>query len=298
MSLNGLIARTAAIAQVRHFLSSHGFAELEPQLLAPADTLEPNLYPFQVGESYLSTSPEAFLKQAIAAGFGNCFAIAHVFRHLEGEGRLHSPEFIMAEWYQAGATYRSMISLTQQLVNAVLSLSTQPWPILSWKTLWQQTFSTPLDDVIDDKSMVQFARQLDLTTTNATWEQLFTQITDIYVVPHFPPHPFFLIDYPAKISPLAQPVDNNPNYAERFELFIHGIELANGNTERFDAAAIQTVMVSEQRLRPHPSPLHQPLLRALKRLEGQTWSGVGLGIDRLAMLASKATHIRQVQTLK
>lgn len=296
MSLNGLRLRTTITNQVRQYLVDHQFEELEPQLFATADTLEPTIYPFTTGEYYLPTSPEAFLKQAMAAGMGDCFAISHAFRNLEGQGRLHNPEFMMVEWYQRNTDVKHMMSFTQGLVASILSLSTKPWFRVSWCQLWQQTLTTPLEDLFDDAAMITFAQQLQLNTAQATWEQLFYQIADIYLVSKFPHTPFFLTDYPAKISPLAQPKSSNPNFADRFELFIDGVELANGNTERFDAASIQLVMEAEQQRRPHASQLHQPFLTALKQLKGQQWTGVGLGLDRLSMLAGKIDDVHELQT--
>lgn len=296
MSLKGLLLRAQVINQVRQYLRNHHFNELEPQLLAPADTLEPTIYPFKVGDYYLPTSPEAFLKQAMAAGIGNCFAISHVFRALEGEGRLHSPEFIMVEWYAQNTSYLDQIRFTQNLVSTIIPNLPQTWATISWKQLWQQHLQVNLDDLLEDNCMIQFAIKLGLSTHNATWEQLFHQIADIYLVKHFPRQPFFLLDYPAKISPLAKTCSDNPGYAQRFELFIHGIELANGNTESFDVATIQSVMESEQQARSNPSPLYHQFLTALSTLKHQTWSGVGLGLDRLAMLLGRFHHLRDLQT--
>lgn len=285
MSLNGLKLRTQVIHRLRRQLIDLDFEEIEPQLFSPFDPHEPTIYPYTVEDYYLPTSPEVFLKQAIAAGLTNCFAISHVFRNLEGEGRLHAPEFILLEWYRRDTTYHQQMDLTQSLVSSILPNLPQGWPTISWRDVWQQYLHVDLDQLIDDQPMIEFAQQQELSTQNATWEQLFNQIADIYIVPHLPQEPFFLIDYPAKISPLAKPRADHPDYAERFELFINGIELANGNTENFNLASIK------------PFNLDSHLLAILSKLSPQSWSGVGLGIDRLTMLAGGFDHISLVNSL-
>jgi lysyl-tRNA synthetase class 2 len=285
MSLKGLQLRTRVIAQIRQYLSTHGYAEIEPQLLSSYDPREPTIYPYQVGDRFLPTSPESLLKQTLAAGLGNCFAISHVFRNLEGEGRLHAPEFIMAEWYAQNTSYLDQMRFTQDLISTVIPDLPPTWPTLSWKQLWQQQLHTNLNDLIADQSMKKFAKKLELSTKNATWEQLFNQIADIYIVKHFPQHPFFLIDYPSKISPLAKPKTQEPDYAERFELFVNGIELANGNTENFNISSIK------------PFGIHPSFLAVLSKLSHQSWSGVGLGIDRLTMLVGGLDSIGEVNSL-
>jgi lysyl-tRNA synthetase class 2 len=285
MSLEGLQLRTHVIQQLRQQLSDLGFSELEPQLLSSFDPHEPTIYPYMAGDHYLPTSPEAFLKQAMATGLNNCFAISHVFRNLEGEGRLHAPEFIMAEWYTPNTTYFDQINLTQKLVSNILPHLPSVWPTISWKQLWLQHLGGKLDDLITDQQMIDFAKSLELSTQNATWEQLFHQIADIHIVPHLPQTPFFLIDYPAKISPLAKPKIDDPHFAERFELFVSGIELANGNTENFDISSIKSFN------------LHPGFLAILSKLSHQSWSGVGLGIDRLTMLLGDYDYINEVNSL-
>jgi elongation factor P--beta-lysine ligase len=296
MSLDGVRLRSKVIRAVRTHLNKQGFEEIEPQLFSSADTLEPTIYPFKVGDHYLPTSPESFLKQAMAAGIGDCFAVSHAFRNLEGQGRHHHPEFVMAEWYQHHVDYHQMIAFTQQLVGSILSLPRASWPILSWRHLWQQSFSHSLDELMNDQSMINFAKKLGYTTKNATWEQLFNQLADNQIVPGFSQEPFFLIDYPAKISPLAKPRQDLPEYAQRFELFINKLELANGNTESFDLAAIVPVMESEKQRR--GGDLNHQFIDSLKQMCGQTWSGVGLGIDRLTMILGHYDHISLVQSVK
>lgn len=285
MSLKGLKLRTQVIAKVRQYLSAHGHVELEPQLFSRFDLNEPTISPYKAGDYYLPTSPEAFLKQTMAAGQNNCFAISHVFRNLEGEGRLHAPEFIMAEWYTQNTSYLNQMRFTQDLVSTILPHLPLVWPTFSLKQLWLQHLQDNLDDLIDDRQMENFAKKLDLSTEKSTWEQLFNQITDIYIVKHFPRSPFFLIDYPAKISPLAKPKSDHSHYAERFELYVDGVELANGNTENFDISSIK------------PFGIHPDFLTVLSKLSHQTWSGVGLGIDRLVMLTGGFNSIHQVNSL-
>lgn len=285
MSLDGLRLRTELVTKLRTYLLSQGFEEFIPQLMTESVPDEPTIYPFETAWNgqprRLATSPEAFLKQAMAAGAGNCFAVSPAFRNLEGAGRWHQPEFLMAEWYQRQTTYQDQMKFTQQLITRLVAgyreLPPTDWPHLSWVDLWQTYVQVDLLDFMDH-SLYDLAARRGYTTENATWEQLFNQISYNEIEPHFPEGPFFLTDFPAAVSPLAKPQADS-RLAERFELVIDRVELANGNTERFDEPTMRRIFNIE----------------ALRGLDGQSWAGVGLGIDRLAAFLS-GQSVASIQT--
>jgi elongation factor P--beta-lysine ligase len=314
MSLTGIRLRSQVIAATRSFLSRQGFQEFEPQLLKPTQPLEPAIYPFQTQWDrlskppqtlYMATSPEGYLKQVLAAGQPTCFAISHAARNLEGEGPLHQPEFVMVEWYKKQADWQAMMNLTQELVSTIWQTfnpktapDCKPWPTFSLKTLWQTHLHTDLDDFLTDSALKSSARSLKLNVVAATWEQLFYQIVFNFLEPHFSKQPFFLIDFPSRISPLAKPQSSNQNYCERFELFINKIELANGNTENTNVPSIKAVMNAEQKARSiHTSkpPIDTDFLTSVKKMTKYQYAGVGLGLDRLTMLIGNINDIQAVQ---
>lgn len=318
VSLAGIKLRAQIAQLIREWLLAHDFEEYIPQLMSEAQPLEPTIYPFstswnrQKGDSsksmsqYFATSPEGYLKQVMASGSNHCFAISHAFRNLEGEGPLHRPEFLMVEWYLQNADWHHMMSQTQQLILFVwekscthLTLpSNQPWDTISFRDLWQKYLHVDLDTLLTDSKMSAFAAQKGYHTKGATWEQLFYQAVFNEIEPHFEAKPFFLIDFPCRISPLAKPQSSTPYYSERFELIMNKVELANGNTENTNINTIKAMMEKEQQLRAkadHAPPIDNKFLTSLSTLKKYQWAGVGLGIDRLTMMIGKRLSIKHVQ---
>lgn len=284
MSLIGIAARTKTVNEVRTFLIDHGFTELTPQLMEKTQPTEPAIFQFKAGNYYLATSPEGFLKRAMAAGVGNCFAVSHCFRSLEGENELHKPDFLMSEFYIKNSSYHEVMNLVQELISHILHIKDKkPWPRISIIDLWNKYIGVSYTDLIDEEKMVQFAIKKGYSTEGANWEALFTQIHFNEVEKYYPLEPFFIIDFPKKTSPLCKSKKENPLIAERFELLINKIELANGNSENFNYREIQTMMKEE--CKKQGTPLDTGFITALKKLQNETWAGVGIGIDRLAMLS-------------
>ena len=195
----------------------------------------------------------------MANGIGNCFMIAPAFRNMEGSGRWHQPEFLIVEWYQKDIDWIEQIKFTQILVEKILDLKPETWPRLSWEDLWRKYVKIDLKEICESDSF-EWARKRGYIIEDATWEQIFNQVSDNEIVRHFSKTPFFVIDYPARISPLAKPQAKKPWLAERFELYLKGVEIANGNSELME----------------------------------QKWAGVGLGIDRLVAL-TEGISVKEVQ---
>ncbi len=255
--------------------------------------LEPNIYAFKMGDYYLPTSPEATLKKAIAEGIGNCFAIGLVFRDMEGISPIHKPEFLMLEWYREDADYKKIMEECRELV---LFLN-QPrkgrpyeakWQVFSLEDLFNKYAKLDLAEIIDDNKMLKIAKESRYNTDNVTWEQIFNQIFLNEIEPHLPKEPFFLTDYPAKISPLCAKRKDKPYFAQRFELYINGIEIANGNTENTDSVEVLNSMKQEEKYRKIKGlicpPIDMEFIEALKKMHGKKYAGIGLGIERLGMV--------------
>jgi lysyl-tRNA synthetase class 2 len=315
MQLQPLIFQTQVIKAIRLFFEERGFHEIMIPVLQTALPLEPNIFAFSTQWQtspdnqalYLSTSPESALKKVMAAGLGNCYAIGHASRNLEGVGSRHRPDFLMLEWYRPGANYRDIMAETQELVKFVhktvnklakpqLKLNTD-WPVLSLETLFKMHANLEMEHILDDGPMIKAAQTKGYATENATWSQLFDQIFLNEIEPHLTEEPCFIIDFPARLSPLCQVRSDKPYLAERFEVFIKGMEIGNGNTENLDSALVAKHFQQEadyRQARGLPThPIDTEFITALKQLQRQQTSlaGIGLGISRLAMVLGNLPDI-------
>ncbi len=313
IDLSFFFIREQVIKAVRDFFFNQGFHEVIVPVLNDAIPLEPNIHPFKTERFYLSTSPEKHLKKMLALGIGNCFSIGHSFRNLEASGPLHSPEFLMLEWYRKNADYQTIMDDVQDLLVSIYryintysfgkELSSKKWLQISLVDLFKKYCGLDLKEIIlHNQALLNYAKKKGYQTKNASWEELYDQIFVNEIEPLLPLSPLFLIDFPARISPLCKPKKNEPYLAERFELYIDRIELANGNTENTDYRSILKLFKTEQSSRSsltsHISPisLTSPIppidldfLNSLKKMQNASYAGVGLGIDRLIMLFSD-TH--------
>lgn len=128
---------------------------------------------------------------------------------------------------------------------------------MSLDRLWKKHLGISIADITSDDQIEQFAQRKGYTTQHATWEQLFNQIFLNEIEPHLPHEPFFLIDFPARISPLCKPREDVPHLAQRFELYIAGIEIGNGDHEETDSAKVQTIFEQERAVRDKRSIYHR-----------------------------------------
>ncbi|MBP7876173.1 hypothetical protein KA012_04230 [Candidatus Woesebacteria bacterium] len=275
---NQLAARLVlekTIWAIRSFFDEKNFSEVTVPVLQNAVPLEPTIAPFtstwktNEGEQelYLATSPERYLKKMLALGLGNCYAIGHSFRNLESAGRHHHPEFLMLEWYREDADYQQIMTDVEQLLlssasavghtatapdieyqGEVLSIQS-PFRRVSLAKLFEETLGISYESIATDEQLRSVASQRGYSVTNASWEQLFNQIFLNEIEPHFGKQPFFLTAFPARISPLCKRSAQNHLVADRFELYIAGIELANGNNEESDAGKVSAVFEQERRER-------------------------------------------------
>jgi len=318
MNLSAVQLKTHLIQATREFFEQQGFLEICTPVLHEALPLEPNLYAFKSAWKarekskavYLAVSPEVSLKKMMAAGVEQCFTIAPSFRNLEASGSQHTPEFLMLEWYRPNSTYVDIMRDTQNLIGFIqqkLGLSiietAKTWPKLSMIELWTSYTGIELPNVLTEEKLFPIARQKGYQTENATWSQIFDQIFLNEIEPHLPTEPFFLTDFPARVSPLCEKLREKPGFAQRFELYINTIELANGNTENLDATTVEAAFKEEKNYRHHQrlpyAPIDQDFLKTLSQLRQRYHSlaGMGVGIDRLTMLLSSTKHIQEVSPL-
>jgi lysyl-tRNA synthetase class 2 len=313
------LVKERLIKLIRQFFWEQDFVEIQTPVLNHGLPLEPNLYAFQTDWQtmagtkplYLSTSPEAALKKMLAQGLEKVFAIGHSFRNQEPADTEHNPEFLMLEWYRADADYQDIMADIKTLITTVFEQLqlTQPakrlqlhqdWPVYSLDQLFAEKTGYNLKQLQPLSAIKDLAKSLNYETAGATWEQLFNQIFMNRVEPNLGLAPFFLVDFPAKISPLCQPKSNRPHLAERFEFYLDGLEIANGNSEQTDPQIIQQHFEQEQQYRRQhnlpAAPLDQDFIQALSKLHqsGRTYAGVGLGVERLAMIAARASSLSEI----
>jgi len=327
--MNPILLHQKIISWTRAFFINRGFEEFNVPLLHPSLPLEPNLYSFETihhslqskNRLYLSTSPESSLKKNIAkTRLSKVFSISHSFRDREGESPIHQQEFLMVEWYRLNADYNQIMKDSQNLIlftkkkidsylkrplSASFRFKSQnidlsvPWPKLSLIDLFDKYSRIDLLSVLDNNALFDIAQKRKYALfSNTRWEEIFNQIYLNDIFPNLPFSPFFLTDFPSRISPLARKNKNNTHISDRFELIIAKIELGNGNAENTDSDAIHKSFSKEQEFRQKEkiiSPtIDDNFISALKSLSSHTFSGMGLGIDRLSMLLQNINHIKDL----
>ena len=326
--------REYVIRAIRAFFVERNFREVITPILAYNLPLEPTLYSFRTQWNtsdggkvlYLNTSPESSLKKLIAAGIGNCFSISHSFRNLESSSRTHNPEFLMLEWYRIDSDYKDIINDTLDLIryiseylqnnnnlwkkyNKKICKNTIPdgsnsfnmekkYREVTLKHLFKKVLNVDLDFLIQGNNLREYCEKKGYVTRNYNWEAWFNQLFLNEIEPYIVKNRFITVkDYPAKISPLCK-ISKNPNYAERFELYIKGMEIGNGCSEPLDYKRICSMFEMEEKYRTENKAsthaIDYSLLDAIKNTSVKKYAGIGVGVDRLAMIFADVTDIKDI----
>jgi lysyl-tRNA synthetase class 2 len=291
--LKSNLRRRALICEyIRSFFKEQDFLEVDTPIRAPAIAPEEFIVPFRSEDWFLAASPELYMKRLLAAGYKRIFQFSHCFRKGE-RGRRHNPEFIMLEWYRAGADYNHIIEDIESLVTTV-----------SRRLGYKNNEIEYQGQAIDIKRPWPRLTVREAFVNAAGWDPLMTRDaarfdTDFVtkVLPSFSSkRPAVLIDYPAVQASLARLKPGNPLVAERAEVFIGGLELANAYSELTDAGEqerrFREAIARIKRERRQQLPVPEKFLKALPHLP--ECAGVALGIDRLAMLFCDAASIDDV----
>ena len=320
--------RGQILAAVRSFFTDRGFVEVDTPALQVSPGLEPHLRAFatklhdpQQGQAalrYLHTSPEFAMKKLLAAGMSRIWQLAHVFR--DGErSAAHHPEFSMLEWYRVGASYRDLMEECAALVRAcqhaagaqVLSWrghaadATGDWCRISVAAAFQEhcgldllaTAPDPLHP--DTDRLAAAASGIGISPhPGDDWETLFFRIFLDRIEPRLGHQvPTILYDYPLSMAALARRRPDDLRLAERFEVYICGLELANAFGELTDAAEQRTRFLADQarkqQLYGQTYPIDEDFLDALQ-YGLPACAGIALGFDRLVMLATGVQEIEDV----
>jgi len=303
--------RSAMVASIRAFLQARGFIEVEtPMMQAIAGGAAAR--PFVTHHNaldidlYLRIAPELFLKRLLVGGMEKVFEINRNFRN-EGLSTRHNPEFTMMELYQACGNYEVMMDLTEELVTHLVEKHCSGWELpfgevtVNYARPWRRaTYAELLKECagcdIDDIAAVrQKARSLGIHEADKDDAVVINDVFEMTVEQTLI-HPTFVMDYPSAICPLTKQSKKDPRYAERFELYIAGMELANAYTELNDPDVQEANF--RQQLRglseeESMAKMDDDFITALKYGMPPA-GGLGVGIDRLTMLLTGATSIRDV----
>jgi lysyl-tRNA synthetase class 2 len=320
-----LRARTLIRAALREWFEARDFVEVEAAILQASPGNEAHLHAFATeqinpaGDSsrrYLHTSPEFACKKLLAAGEPRIFEFARVFRNRE-RGALHHPEFTMLEWYRAREPYdvlmgdcAALLALAARVVEArqfsFRDRHADPFAAPDRVTVAEafgryagiDLLATVTGDAVDRDALAQqAANQKIRIATDDTWSDIFSRVLVERIEPNLGiGRPTILDEYPAIEAALARRNSSDPRVAERFELYLCGIELANGFGELTDAAEqrrrFEAEMDEKERLHGERYPIDADFLAALAVMPPA--SGIALGFDRLVMLATGAHRIEQV----
>jgi len=320
-----LVARARIAAALREWFAGHDFIEVETAVLQVSPGNETHLHAFaseligpggERGTLYLRTSPEFACKKLLAAGERRIFDFARVFRNRE-RGALHHPEFTLLEWYRANETYAALMEDCAALLEATARAAGAT--TFRWREREADPFAAPERLTVADA----FARHaaIDLLATlgdgegdrgklaaaaaragvafgpDDNWGDIFSRVMAERIEPQLGNgRATILCEYPITQAALARAKPGDPRVAERFELYVCGVELANAFGELTDAAEqrrrFEAAMAEKTRIYGERYLLDEGFLAALADMPEA--SGIALGFDRLVMLASGAQRIEQV----
>lgn len=290
--LDRLRARARVLEAIRGYFAREGFLEVETPVRVPSPGMDLHLDAFPAGpERWLITSPEYQMKRLVAGGAGNIFQVCRCFRRDE-LGDHHEPEFTMLEWYRLGGSERVRRDTEQVVASCAVAVNDSvrvrvrdrivdlapPWPVLTVREALADV-GEDLDAILPDEE--RFFR---------TWVQKVEPGLGLE-------QPVFVTEWPASMASLARLCPHDPSVADRFEVYVYGLELSNGFDELTDPVEQRRRFERDQRARAAAGrtvfPIDERFMAALE--EGlPRCSGNALGVDRLVMLLTGAETIAEV----
>lgn len=323
-----LTGRTQVLKALRAWFEGAGFFEVETPILQVSPGNEAHLRAFSTDlippdggkaiKRYLHTSPEFAMKKLLVGGVSPIFQLARVFRNAE-RASTHHPEFVMLEWYRREADWRDLLIDCRAILQAAATAAGKgllhrhgrtidpfgAWEEISVADAFTQHCGIDLlatmnnfADPAPDKLITEAKRIGIRVGEGDRWDDIVLRILGERIEPKLGQDaPAVLYDYPLPMAALARPKPEDPRLAERFEIYVAGLELANGFGELTDATVqrkrFEADMDLKQQLYGERYPIDEDFLAALEF--GLPMSaGIALGFDRLVMLATGATHIDQV----
>jgi lysyl-tRNA synthetase class 2 len=322
-SLETLRQRARLLTAVRAHFDAAGYWEVETPILSRDTVVDAWLEPFVTRdktcadgrgpELFLQTSPEFGMKRLLAAGATAIYQITRAFRQGEN-GQRHNPEFTIIEWYKVGDSYHDQMAFVEEFVTAMLHLGSE----LCVKSNCKERAQPPFERITYDRAFEKHTGSSVLNLTGSELVRLAEQLNvqppatlraddkdgwlNLLLAERVEPHlgsnhATFLFDYPASQAALATIRDDTPPVAERFELYVDGVELCNGYQELTDPEELQQRMLQQSVIRNGEGlralPLENRLLDAM-RAGLPTCAGVALGFDRLTLLALGKRSLAEV----
>lgn len=303
-SLSTMRLRAELLTQLRAFFAARGVLEVDTPALSVAAATDRHIASFRVedgrgGLRYLHTSPEFPMKRLLAAGYGDIWQLAKVFRQGEA-GRHHNPEFSLLEWYRLGFDHHRLMQEVAELIAALLPALSRSPEKLTYREAFMRhagfdVFQAGKQECI--AALTRAGRQVP-AQHELDLDGWLDMVAGDLVYPAVGKRGItFIYDYPASQAALARVRPGEPPVAERFEAFLDGVELANGFHELADAAEQRRRFEQDRAYRKAHAlmdvPLDQMLLDGLKHGLPEC-SGVALGFDRLVMIAAGARSISEV----
>ena len=310
-SLNLLRLRAMLLTRIREYFANAGVLEVETPFLSVAGTTDPAIQSFSTtyhgpgpchgARLYLHTSPEYPMKRLIAAGAGSIYQICKVFRDGES-GRRHNPEYTLLEWYRDGFDHVALMVEVESLLREVLRDILPLAPARHWT--YRELFRNyagidPFDTSVNEIRQALQAKGIGVPPgltedENDGWlDLLLTHVIE----PALDAGLIFVSEYPASQAALARLLPGEPSVAARFEVYLDGVELANGYHELTDAVEQRRRFERDNTRRcARQLAMIEPDWRLLAAMRSglPDCAGVALGIDRLLMIAGGARHINEV----
>jgi lysyl-tRNA synthetase class 2 len=294
MKTEALWFRAQVIKAVRNFFWERGFLEVETPLLIPANAPEEYINPIHALPSrQLQTSPEICMKRLLCRGHKKIFQISHCWRSDE-RGSRHLSEFTMLEWYRTDSDYTSLMTDCEELLKHVIAECRPESRRFEHKSVSIDPF-LPWACISVQEAFLRFGQ-------HDVWECLERGLYEDILTSTIEPAlaefkaPVFLLDYPSELAALARLKPKDNKLAERFELYVGGLELANGFSELNDPAEQRQRFKEANRIRcasgQNELPLPEPFLVDLASMPPS--AGIALGIDRLVMLTAGKDSIDDV----
>jgi lysyl-tRNA synthetase class 2 len=283
--------RAEILSAIRQFFNEAGYLEVETPYRIPAPAPEVHIDAQPSGNCFLHTSPELHMKQMLASGFPRIYQVCKCFRQKE-RGDKHLPEMTMLEWYQTESDYVDMMELTQNLICFIANaLGHDDVIVYQGRRI---SFTKPWDRMTVRRAFDKYART---SMAAAIRKQRFDEIMACEIEPYLGKgKPLFLYDYPAVFGSLAKTSRVDASMAERFELYVAGIELCNAFTELTDPLEQRKRFEREIEIRRTMGkdvyPMPKKFLDALPHMPES--AGNALGVDRLTMLFADTTRIDDV----
>ena len=313
-----LRTRYKIIRGIRDWFEQQDFIETETPLLVRAPSPESQFSPIRTDSGFLITSPEFQMKRLLVGGFEKIFQLVRCFRNAES-GPLHNPEFTLLEWYRTHEALEVLMADIEQMImrliemlaaeNFIRQIPAPPWPRVTVSELFKKHFNIILDG---SESAVQLAQKVqhsgnetllvDISaqsklTDSLAYEQIFFRLWNHLEAEISASTPVFIYEWPLPLASLARPCPERPGFADRVELYVEGMELANGFGELTDATEQRRRFEQDLKNRHaegHESvPLDEKFLNSLEHGLPKC-SGMAMGVDRLVMWLCGVKHIREV----